>query len=118
MLINDLFYKHLVTLGLLDEITGYNITKVSNENETLLYQDLIKNKVLNEEDVYKAIASFMGKEYRDFELTEVNFDLCTRFPREKMIEYQVMPYEENDERVLFAISNPFRIEELNEFKSG
>lgn len=117
MLINDLFYKHLVTLGLLDEITGYNITKVSNENETLLYQDLIKNKVLNEEDVYKAIASFMGKEYRDFELTEVNFDLCTRFPREKMIEYQVMPYEENDERVLFAISNPFRIEELNEFKS-
>ena len=117
MLINDLFYKHLVTLGLLDEITGYNITKVSNENETLLYQDLVKNKVLNEEDVYKAIASFMGKEYKDFELTEVNFDLCSRFPREKLIEYQVIPYEESDERVLFAISNPFRIEELNEFKS-
>ena len=59
----------------------------------------------------------MGKEYRDFELTEVNFELCAKYPREKLIEYQVIPYEENDERVLFAISNPFRMEELNEFKS-
>ena len=64
------------------------------------------------------LADFLNIPYHTFLLTEVNFDLVNKFEREKLIEYQTMPYSENEQEVIFAISNPFRIEDIQEFKAN
>lgn len=43
--------------------------------------------------------------------------MLTKFPREKLIEYRVVPYEETKDYVAFGVADPFRFEELKEFEA-
>lgn len=88
------------------------------KNGSLLQDELVRLKYLEEREVYQHFAKYLGIPYKLVQLTELDFDLIQKFPLEKMIEYKALPIEEDDNHVLFAICNPFRIEELNEFASN
>lgn len=116
MIFNNLFAKYLVDNNVISEEKVNSVIKICDDISSPLFIELVKNKVVEEDVVYSSLASYLNIEYKGFQLTEVNFELLSKFPREKIIEFKVVPYEETPDEIIFAISNPFRIEELNEFK--
>lgn len=116
MIFNNLFAKYLVNKEVISEEKVNSILKICDDISSPLFVELVKNNVLDEDVVYSNLADYLGIDFHGFQLTEVNFELLSRFSREKIIEFKVVPYEENETEIVFALSNPFRIEELSEFK--
>lgn len=115
MLLNEQFAKFLEKEEALDPETLIFELKAAEESAVPLYSQLIKDKCLGEFKAYSCLASFLGMELHGFQVTETNLDLVSRFPREKLIELQAAPYKESDDEIVFAISNPFRLEDLRAF---
>ncbi len=118
MIFNTFFKNYLNTKKILDEVTLNELTTKADDKGIPLFIELTNSKLIEEEVVFKLLADFLNIPYHTFLLTEVNFDLVNKFEREKLIEYQTMPYSENEQEVIFAISNPFRIEDIQEFKAN
>lgn len=116
MIFNNLFAKYLVEKNVVSEEKVNAILKICEDISSPLFVELYKNNILDEDIIYANLAEYINVEFRGFQLTEVNFELLAKFSREKIIEFKVVPYEETAEQITFAVSNPFRIEELNEFK--
>lgn len=116
MIFNNLFAKYLIDNNVIDKNQINPILKICEDISSPLYIELSKNNVLDEETIYLNLANYLNLDYHGFQLTEVNFELVSKFPREKIIEFKAVPYEEKDDAIVFAIANPFRIEELGEFK--
>ena len=118
MIFNTFFKNYLNTKKILDEVTLNELTTKADDKGIPLFIELTNSKLIEEEVVFKLLADFLNIPYHTFLLTEVNFDLVNKFEREKLIEYQTMPYSESEQEVIFAISNPFRIEDIQEFKAN
>lgn len=118
MIFNTFFKDYLNTKKILDEATLNELTTKADDKGIPLFIELTNSKLIEEEVVFKLLADFLNIPYHTFLLTEVNFDLVNKFEREKLIEYQTMPYSESEQEVIFAISNPFRIEDIQEFKAN
>ena len=118
MIFNTFFKYYINTKKILDEVTLNELTTKADDKGIPLFIELTNSKLIEEEVVFKLLADFLNIPYHTFLLTEVNFDLVNKFEREKLIEYQTMPYSENEQEVIFAISNPFRIEDIQEFKAN
>lgn len=118
MIFNTFFKNYLNTKKILDEATLNELTTKADDKGIPLFIELTNSKLIEEEVVFKLLADFLNIPYHTFLLTEVNFDLVNKFEREKLIEYQTMPYSESEQEVIFAISNPFRIEDIQEFKAN
>ena len=118
MIFNTFFKDYLNTKKILDEVTLNELTTKADDKGIPLFIELTNSKLIEEEVVFKLLANFLNIPYHTFLLTEVNFDLVNKFEREKLIEYQTMPYSESEQEVIFAISNPFRIEDIQEFKAN
>jgi len=112
------FKNYLLQNSGVDEGKIEEAYQATLKNGSLLQDELVRLKYLEEREVYQHFAKYFGIPYKLVQLTELDFDLIQKFPLEKMIEYKALPIEEDDKHVLFAICNPFRIEELNEFASN
>lgn len=117
MLFNELFSRYLeqneskLNKDLLEELENR-----ANQNAKLLSEEIIKANVLSEEECYINLANFLGIPYRTCQLTELNLDLINKFNREKLIEFECVPFKEDANKIEFLTSNPFRLEEINELK--
>lgn len=116
MLFNENFKNYLLEKKLVDEDQLLRSNDISNLNLIPLHLQLIKDGLFNEKDIFILLADFLHIKYQEIQLTEINFDLVNKYNRERIIEFQVLPYLEKIDEVVFIISNPFRIEELNEFR--
>lgn len=110
-----LFANYLVDNGIVSKDKIDEQLKYATNNRTPLYLEMIKTSFMDEKDVYSHLSKFLNVEFRFFQLTEVDFNLIDKFPRDKIIEYQIVPYDENNDEVICALSNPLRMEELKEF---
>ncbi len=91
--------------------------EAAEKNNSIIYDELIRLKYMEEREVYQYIARYFGINYQFLQLTELNLDLINKFPLDKIEEYRAIPYKETNSSFYFVISNPFRIEELSEFSS-
>lgn len=119
MSFNENFSQFLVNKTVADTESVLLSLEKSYEGRTPipLYHELIKSGV-NEREVFSYLAAYFKIPLHDFQLTEMNFELIDNFPREKLIEYQIVPYEEGPDYITFAISSPFKQEELQEICFG
>lgn len=116
MIFNEKFKEFLVQKETIDSLSLEKALIKSNEAITPLFNELVKEKVASELTIYQYLAEYLNLKIHGFQLTEINFSLVKQFPREKLIEYQAAPYNEDETTINFAISNPFRIEDAMEFK--
>lgn len=116
MLFNDLFASFLVSHNVINQNDVEPYLQSSNVNAEPLSSVLIKNNVLDEQKVYESLSSFLHIELRAYQLNEIDIKLANRFPREKLIEFQVVPYSEDDKYIYMGFSNPFRKDEINELR--
>ena len=107
---NEAFGIYLRNKQVLTETILTEHLNTASENHVPLIKELIDSKVLSEATAYTHFASFMNIPIRDFQLTEINFDLIRNYPREKLILNSAIPYRDNDTSVIFAISDPFRLD--------
>lgn len=117
MLFNELFSRYLINneKKIKPEIIN-ELTNKASQNGRTLYEEIIRNKTLTEEAIYIDLANFLNIKYTTCQLTELNLDLINKFKREKLIEYECIPFKETDKKIEFLISNPFRIEEIKELQ--
>lgn len=115
MLLNNQFRSYLIKQLSLNPSAFAESIRIANETSTPFYTQLIKEKVFSEREMYRYLGEFLNLKTHGFQLTEINFNLVSKFPREKIIEFQIAPYEETEDEVIFALANPFRIEDLKEF---
>ena len=117
MLFNELFSRYLIDneKQLKTELIN-ELTNKADQNGRTLYEEIIRNKALSEETVFMDLAKFLNISYTTCQLTELNLELINKFKREKLIEYECIPFKENDKEIEFLISNPFRIEEIKELQ--
>lgn len=117
MLFNELFSRYLINneKKIKPEIIN-ELTNKASQNGRTLYEEIIRNKTLTEEAIYIDLANFLNIKYTTCQLTELNLDLINKFKREKLIEYECIPFKETDKEIEFLISNPFRIEEIKELQ--
>ncbi|MCR5741497.1 MAG: Flp pilus assembly complex ATPase component TadA [Gammaproteobacteria bacterium] len=116
MLYNKLFKDFLVKNGVMNEAKSQSLLKEADKNNVLLYEYLIEKKALSEEDSFKNLAKFLNTEFIKVDPADLNISSLRTFPKNKIINYGLVPCKETDDRMTFAISNPLRLEELNEFK--
>ena len=105
----------LLSKGVIDSKTLEDAYQTSQKNGSLLYNELMRLKVISEKELFKLLAEFFGMEYRFEQLSELKFDLIKKFPLDKLEEYKALPLFEDGNTILFAVSNPFRVEEVKEF---
>ena len=105
----------LLSKGVIDSKTLEDAYQTSQKNGSLLYNELMRLKVISEKELFKLLAEFFGMEYRFEQLSELKFDLIKKFPLDKLEEYKALPLFEDGNTIFFAVSNPFRVEEVKEF---
>lgn len=116
MLFNELFKNYLKVNNYLAEDKIEEVYRIAIDKSTPLYVELYRNDYLTEEETYKYLANFFKLEYRNCQVSELNFNLLDKFPREKLLEYEALPFIEKEKEIIFITSNPFKLEEINEFK--
>ena len=115
MLFNEIFARHLIEKGILPKEKVETALMRADKANFPVYSELVRDGA-DEDVIYRTLAGFLGIPFRNFPLTEVSMKLVSKFPKEKLIEYQVVPHEEREHEISFAVSNPFRMEELKEFE--
>ncbi len=114
MIFNKLFSKYLIDESILKRDIAEQYYAKADSLDSPMYIELINDKVLDEENIYRALADFLGFEYRFYQLSEINLDFIRKYPRDLLLEYQGVPIEVKDGVLVILSSNPFRIEEFNE----
>ena len=112
---NDLFLTYLKQENV---ITDENIAKINEavangKEEAFRY---ITSNIMREDALFGHLSVFLGLQKREVQLSEISFDLISKFPKEHIVINKYCPlYEYNDE-IYFAICNPMCIEAINELK--
>lgn len=114
MIFNKLFSKYLIEEFIISSEISEKYRVKANSLETPMYLELAKDKVLDEETIYRALADFLGLEYRFCQLSEIDLEFVGKYPRDLLLEYQGVPFEIRDDVLVILGSNPFKIEEFNE----
>ena len=114
-MVNSSLKEFLLTKGVMDESALEEAYQVALKNGSLLYNELVRLKVMDEKELYKLLADFFKMDYKFAQLSELNFDLIKKFPLDKLDEYKALPLYEDGNTIVFILSNPFRVEEVKEF---
>ena len=118
MIFNKLFSQYLVREYILSSDIADKYRVKSDSLEVPIYMEIVKDKILDEETTYRALADFLGLEYRFCQLSEIDLEFVGKYPRDLLLEYMGVPFELNDNELVILGSNPFRIEEFNELLLG
>jgi len=116
MIFNQLFANYLKTKGILDAKTIDEWREKSDRNSSPMYLELARNGIISEEEIFRQVGEYYGFEYRFVQLSEINLSLIEKFPKEKLIEFEVVPFEEDDKSVTFLFSNPLRLDDSYELQ--
>jgi type IV pilus assembly protein PilB len=114
MIFNKLFAKYLIEESIVTSDVATQYRAKSDALETPIYVELINDKVIDEEILYRSLANFLGFEYRFCQLSEINLDFVGKFPRDLLLEYSGVPFDLIGETLYILCSDPFKIEEFRE----
>lgn len=114
MIFNTMFASFLMQEKKLKDVELKDCLARANHNSTPLYLELIKANVLKEEAMFILVARFLGIPYRFYQLSETKLELVKRFSREKLIEFNALPMDEDEKTLTMLCSNPFRFEDIKE----
>lgn len=114
MIFNKLFTQYLITESVITPEIGDKYRLKSDSIDTPIYLELVKDKIVEEENMYRALADYLGFEYRYCQLAEINLAFLANYPRDLLLEYQGVPFEFDGDTLVILGSNPFRIEEFTE----
>lgn len=118
MILNDVLSKFFVSNGIGTEKKIKYYAKRADDNSNPIYVEMIKDGYKQEDEIFKALAKFYGIEYRTVQLTELDLDLINKYPREKLIQFRMIPYNEENGQMYFLASNPLRFDEGRELMFG
>ncbi|MBF0299692.1 MAG: type II/IV secretion system protein [Oligoflexia bacterium] len=97
--------------------------KTRNHPLLILAKYRIKDKrkedaFLSMEDLSKWFASYCGKSYWSFDLKTVNFDMMLKVIPLSMLEKEkIIPIEIQDDKIIFAVLDPFKIDWIDEIQN-
>ena len=112
---NKLFLTYLKDKQILnDEEVNELLTKTEADKTRVI--DELADNYLKEEALYQNLAEFLGLELRNIQITELDMNLISKFPREKLIINKFFPLFETENEITFAIVDPLCLEEINELK--
>ena len=114
-MINLGFKNYLIKNAILKESDIEDAFNASQNNGTLLQDELVRQKLMDEKESYKLFAEYLNIPYRFVQLSELNVDIIRQFPMDRLDEFKALPIAEDDTTITFILSNPFRAEELREF---
>ena len=114
MIFNKLFSQYLIEESVVTSEIAEKYRVKADSLESPMYIELVKDKILDEESMYKTLAAFLGFEYRFCQLAEINLDFVRKYPRDLLLEYQGVPFELRDNVLVVLGCDPFKIEEFNE----
>lgn len=114
MIYNKLFSDCLVKAGLLDASAAQPLCEKADEDCIPLHIQLLQERVIAEETLYRTLADFLGLEYRFCQLSEIDLSFVERFPRDKLIEYEGVPLVLQDDTLTVLIANPFHIDDFGQ----
>lgn len=112
MIFNNLFAKYLINNSVIDEELTNKWLMIANSNKSPIHKELSKNNILEDEVVYINLAKFLNLDFQFCQLTELNIELIKNFPKDKLIEFQAVPLNYNNNELTILTSNPFNYEEL------
>lgn len=116
MIFNELFADYLLKKRALKEATLLEVKKQAEINATPLQNEILRKRLVSEEVLYRHLADFCLLEYRFMQISELDLALIRKFPLEKMIELKAIPTIETPTTITFLISNPFRIDEIEQLR--
>ena len=114
MIFNKLFTQYLVAESVITAEIGDKYRLKADSSETPIYVELLKDKIVDEENIYHILADYLGFEYRYCQLSEINLSFIGNYPRDLLLEYQGIPFEFDGDTLVILGSNPFKIEEFTE----
>ena len=114
MVFNKLFTQYLVAESIINAEVGDKYRLKADSSETPIYTELVKDKIVDEENMYHILADYLGFEYRYCQLSEINLSFIGNYPRDLLLEYQGIPFEFDGDTLVILGSNPFKIEEFTE----
>ena len=114
MIFNKLFTKYLIDEEILAPDIAEQYYAKADSLDSPMYIELINDKIIDEDNTYRALADFLGFEYRYCQVSEINLDFVRKYPRDLLLEYQCVPFELKEDVLVVLSSNPFRLEEFNE----
>ena len=114
MIFNKLFTQYLVEESIITAEVGDKYRLKCDSIDTPIYIELVKDKIVEEENMYRALADYLGFEYRYCQLAEINLGFVGNYPRDLLLEYQGIPFEFDGDTLVILGSNPFKIEEFTE----
>ncbi len=116
MIFNDLFYKYLSNNNIINENSLKEVYEEANLNNQPLYVEIVRKKVTNEENIYQALAKFLGLEYRFMQISELDLKLIKKFSLEKIVELKAIPVEETTNTIVVLMVNPFNQDDILQLK--
>jgi len=114
MIFNTLFTQYLIDEMVVSPEVAEEYCAKADAIDTPIYNELIKNGVIEEEKIFQALADYLGYEYRYCQLSEIDLEFVKQYPRDLLLEYQGVPFELKNGVLTILCSNPFRIEEFKE----
>jgi type IV pilus assembly protein PilB len=114
MIFNKLFAQYLISESIITPEVADKYRLKSDSVDAPIYLELVKDKLVDEENMYRALADYLGLEYRYCQLAEINLAFVGNYPRDLLLEYQGIPFEFDGDTLVILGSNPFRLEEFNE----
>ena len=87
MIFNKLFSQYLVREYILSSDIADKYRVKSDSLEVPIYMEIVKDKILDEETTYRALADFLGLEYRFCQLSEIDLEFVGKYPRDLLLEY-------------------------------
>ena len=114
MIFNRLFTNYLIEKQVIDEERAKEWLEKADTVGAPLYSELVRGEILDEETAYRALADYLGLEYRFCQLSEINLEFLKNYPRDLLIEHQGVPFSLQGDVLTVLCSNPFRMEELRE----
>ncbi len=116
MIFNDLFYKYLSNNNIINENSLKEVYEEANLNNQPLYIEIVRKKVTNEENIYQALAKFLGLEYRFMQISELDLKIIKKFSLEKIVELKAIPIEETTNTFVVLMVNPFNQDDILQLK--
>jgi len=113
---NQIFANYIYKEGLLSDSIIQEKLELAQQNNTPLYVELIKTNALSEQTVYKEMGKYFNLPVIDVQVTELDLGLVSKFSRDKLLISKAIPYREDNEKVIFIISAPNKIDDVMELK--
>jgi len=92
------------------------VSETADSKSSPLHREMVRQNLASEEEIYSRLAEFLRLPYRSCQITELDLELISRFPRDMIIEYSAVPFAEDASTLIILTSNPFRIEDISRFK--